>query len=100
MAKPIARDAMYRTGVFDSEVIELCVRRYITYCLSYSDLVDIMAVRGILVAHHNDPRWSLGMSPSTRSAGTALPSFDSWPMALSVPRSRQTRQDGRLPAAS
>ena len=35
MTKPIARDSIYRRRVFDAEVIELCVRWYITYRLSY-----------------------------------------------------------------
>ncbi len=47
MTRPAARDAMYRGRVFDSEVIELCVRWYITYRLSYRDLVAMMAERGV-----------------------------------------------------
>jgi hypothetical protein len=35
MTKPIARDPIYRRRVFDAEIIELCVRWYITYRLSY-----------------------------------------------------------------
>ncbi len=57
MTKPIARDAMYRRRVFDSEAIELCVRWYITYRLSYRDLVEIMAERGIQIAHTTILRW-------------------------------------------
>ena len=30
MTKPIARDAIYRNRVFDADIIELCVRWYIT----------------------------------------------------------------------
>ncbi len=30
MTKPIARDRIYRRGGFDAEIIELCVRWYIT----------------------------------------------------------------------
>jgi transposase-like protein len=43
MTKPIARDPMYRQRAFDAEVIQLCVRWYITYRLSYRDLVEMMA---------------------------------------------------------
>jgi transposase-like protein len=39
MTKPIARDPIYRRRVFDADVIELCVRWYVTYRLSYRDLV-------------------------------------------------------------
>ena len=35
MSKPIARDPIYRRRVFDAEIIELCVRWYITYRLSF-----------------------------------------------------------------
>ena len=57
MTKPIARDVMYRGRVFEAEVIELCVRWYITYRLSYRDLVEIMAERGIQVSHTTILRW-------------------------------------------
>ena len=42
MTKLIARDPIYRRRVFDAEIIELCVRWYITYRLSYRDLVGMM----------------------------------------------------------
>ena len=48
---PIARDPIYRNRGFSSEIIELCVRWYVTYRLSYRDLVEMMAERGVRVAH-------------------------------------------------
>jgi transposase-like protein len=51
MTKPIVRDPIYRRRRFDAEIIELCVRWYITYRLSYRDLVAMMAERGIAVSH-------------------------------------------------
>jgi transposase-like protein len=45
MTKPIARDPTSRRRVFDAEMIELCVRWYITCRLSYRDLVGMMAER-------------------------------------------------------
>jgi len=39
MTKPIDRDPIYRRRRFDREIIELCVRWYVTYKLSYQDLV-------------------------------------------------------------
>lgn len=51
MTQPIHRDAIHRRRVFDAEVIELCVGWYITYRLSYRDLVEIKAERGVQVAH-------------------------------------------------
>jgi transposase-like protein len=57
MTKPIARDPIYRKRAFDAGIIELCVRWYITYRLSYRDLVEMMAERGIKVAHSTILRW-------------------------------------------
>jgi hypothetical protein len=39
MTKPVARDPIYRRRRFEPEIIELCVRWYLTYRLSYRDLV-------------------------------------------------------------
>jgi transposase-like protein len=63
MTQPIPRDAIDRRRVFDAEVIELCVRWYITYRLSYRDLVEIMAERGVQVAHTTILRWVLRYVP-------------------------------------
>ena len=57
MTKPIARDPIYRQRVFNADIIELCVRWYITYRLSYRDLVEMMAERGVKVAHSTILRW-------------------------------------------
>ena len=57
MTKPIDRDAIYRKRAFDADTIELCVRWYITYRLSYRDLVEMMAERGVQVAHSTILRW-------------------------------------------
>src|SRR5260370_34472378 len=57
MTRPAARYAMYRGRVFDAEIIELCVRRYITYRLSYRDLAAMMAERGVEVSHTTILRW-------------------------------------------
>jgi hypothetical protein len=46
MTKPVVRDPTYRRRRFEAEIIELCVRWYITYRLSYRDLVAMMAERG------------------------------------------------------
>jgi transposase-like protein len=57
MTKPIVRDPIYRRRRFDAEIIELCVRWYITYRLSYRDLQAMMAERGIVVSHSTILRW-------------------------------------------
>jgi hypothetical protein len=43
MTQPRARDPIYRRRRFEGEIIELCVRWYISYRLSYRDLVAMMA---------------------------------------------------------
>jgi transposase-like protein len=57
MTTAIARDPIYRRRRFQSETIELCVRWYLTYRLSYRDLVEMMAERGITLSHSTILRW-------------------------------------------
>jgi transposase-like protein len=42
---------------FDQEIIVLCVRWYLRYKLSFRDLVEMMAERGISLAHTTIMRW-------------------------------------------
>jgi transposase-like protein len=42
---------------FDREVILLCVRSYLRYKLSFRDLVEMMAERGLSLAHTTILRW-------------------------------------------
>jgi len=51
------RDLIYRRRVFNVDVIQLCVRWYVTYRLSHRDLVELMAERGIHMAHSTILRW-------------------------------------------
>jgi transposase-like protein len=63
MTRPISRNPIYRRRRFDAESIELCVRWYITYRLSYRDLVAMMAERGITVSHTTIHRWVIRYVP-------------------------------------
>jgi hypothetical protein len=80
MTQPVPRDAIYRRRVFDAEVIELCVRWYISHGLSYRDLVEIMAERGVQVAHTTILRWVLHYMPEyeKRWSRFARPVGTSW----------------------
>lgn len=80
MTQPIARDAIYRRRVFDAEIIGLCVRWYISYRLSYRDLVEMMAERGVQVAHTTILRWVLRYVPEyeKRWSRFARPVGTSW----------------------
>jgi transposase-like protein len=51
VTQPIERDAIYRRRRSSRDVIETCVRWYLTYRLSYRDLVALMAERDVRVAH-------------------------------------------------
>jgi len=48
---------LFKRCHFDSTIIILCVRWYLTYKLSYRDLVAIMAERKVDVAHTTIMRW-------------------------------------------
>ena len=63
MTKAIARDPIYRRRRFEAELIELSVRWYITYRLSYRDLVAMVAERGVVVSHTTIMRWVLRYVP-------------------------------------
>ena len=63
MTQPIERDPIYRGCRFQTETIELCVRWYITYRLSYRDLAAMMAERGVVVSHTTIMRWVLRYVP-------------------------------------
>jgi transposase-like protein len=51
MTMIIARDPIYRRRRFDSETIELCLRWHLTFRLSYRDLIEMMAERGVTLSH-------------------------------------------------
>ena len=59
MPRAAPRDAIYRRRRFSPETIELRVRWYITYRLSYRDLAAMMAERGVAVTHTTILRWVL-----------------------------------------
>jgi transposase-like protein len=57
MSKAIARDPIYRRRRFQPQIIELCVRWYLSYRLSHRDLVEMMAERGVVISHSTILRW-------------------------------------------
>jgi transposase-like protein len=50
-------DYLFKRRHFDRLIILLCVRWYVTYKLSYRDLVEMMAERGLSMAHTTIMRW-------------------------------------------
>ena len=63
MTRRLLRDPIYRRRQFPAETIEQCVRWYITYRLSYRDLVAMMAEQGVVVSHTTIMRWVLRYVP-------------------------------------
>ncbi len=82
MPRAAIRDPIYRRRRYTPEIIELCVRWYITYRLSYRDLVSMMAERGVAVSHTTIMRWVLRYVPEyqLRWAQYARPVNPSWRM--------------------
>jgi hypothetical protein len=52
-----SRDPIYYRRRYTPEVIELCVRWYVTNRLSYRDLAAMMAERSVAVSHTTIMRW-------------------------------------------
>jgi transposase-like protein len=50
-------DDLFKGRHFDREIIILCVRWYLRYKLSFRDLVEMMAERGLSLAHTTIMRW-------------------------------------------
>jgi transposase, IS6 family len=57
------RPSLFRGRHFQEEVIVLCVRWYLRYSLSYRDLEEMMAERGLNVDHSTIARWVLRYAP-------------------------------------
>jgi IS6 family transposase len=57
------RPALFRGRHFEDEVIVLCVRWYLRYSLSYRDLEEMMAERGLAVDHSTVWRWVQRYAP-------------------------------------
>ena len=95
MTKRQDRDAIYVKRQFDTKIIVLCVRWYITYRLSYRDLVAMMAERGVMMSHTTIMRWVIRYIPELRSAGIDLPARSVVPGALTRLTSR-SRADGTI----
>src|ERR1044071_707332 len=72
--------SLFKRRHFDSSIIILCVRWYITYKLSYRDLRDMMAERGIILAHTTILRWVQRYVPEFEKKWNCLsrPVGNSW----------------------
>ncbi len=63
MPRFVPVDELFKGRHFDQEILILCVRWYLSFKLSYRDLVAMMAERGIAMAHTTILRWVQHYSP-------------------------------------
>ena len=64
MAKsPAGLDELFKGRHFEREIIVLCVRWYLRYKVSFRDLVEMMAERGLSLAHTTIMRWVQRFAP-------------------------------------
>src|SRR5689334_2973426 len=80
MIEPNSARDLFKGRHFDQEIIVLCVRWYLTFKLSSRDLVQMMAERGIGLAHTTILRWVQRYVPDfeKRWQAYARPVGDSW----------------------
>jgi transposase-like protein len=63
MPRFVPVEKLFKGRHFDQEIVVLCVRWYLSFKLSYRDLVSMMSERGIDVAHTTILRWVQHYSP-------------------------------------
>lgn len=80
MGKRKRMDELFEGRHFDRDVIILCVRWYLRYKLSFRDLVEMMAERGLSLAHTTILRWVQLYSPEfvKRWKRFSRPAGQSW----------------------
>ncbi len=76
----LSLDVLFKGRHFDREVVVLCVRWYLRFKLSYRDLVEMMAERGLSLAHTTIMRWVHSYVPEfeRRWNPFARPAGSSW----------------------
>jgi len=80
MAGFLGLDELFEGRHFDRELIVLCVRWYLRFKLSYRDLVETMAKRGLSLAYTTIMRWVHHYTPEfvRRWNRFAQPVWTSW----------------------
>ncbi len=77
---------------FEAEIILLCVRWYVRYSLSYRDLEEMMAERGLTIDHTTIYRWVQRYAPELekRSRPHLKATTDSWKVDETYIKVRKT----------
>jgi hypothetical protein len=65
-------EKLFKGRHFDREVIILCVRWYLRLKVSLRDLVEMMAERGLSMAHTTIMRWVQRYAPGVRETLAAV----------------------------
>jgi transposase-like protein len=80
MSKGKGLEGVFDGRHFDREIIVLCVRWYLRYKLSLRDLVEMMAERGLSLAHTTIMRWVKRFAPEfvKRWNRFGIPTGRSW----------------------
>jgi transposase-like protein len=60
---PVGLDELFKGRHFEREIIILCVRWYLRFKLSFRDLVEMMAERGLSLTHTTIMRWVQRFAP-------------------------------------
>ncbi len=101
-------DDLFKGRHFDREIIILCVRWYLRFKLSFRDLVEMMAERGISLAHTTIMRWIARYVPEFEKrwnrfdaelappGGSMKLREDQRPLDLPLSCGRQRGKDGRF----
>ena len=65
------RPKLFRGRHFQDQIIILCIRWYLRYSLSYRDLEELMAERGLSLDHSTIARWVLRYAPELGSVANS-----------------------------
>jgi transposase-like protein len=63
MPRFVPVEELFKGRHFDREIVVLCVRWYLSFKLSYRDLVAMMSERGVGIAHTTILRWVQHYTP-------------------------------------
>src|ERR1700683_310864 len=93
-------DALFKGRHFDREIIVLCVRWYLRYKLSFRDLVEMMAERGLSLAHTTIMRWIQHYAPEFEKRWNrfARPAGRSWRSTRPTSKSKDAGPISTVPS--
>ena len=71
----------YRRHRFPTETIQHAIWLYLRFTLSYRDVEELLAERGLDISYETERRWVLKFGPDRATAASASPSVER-PMAF------------------